>query len=86
MAAWPTLKSLRQAGLKLTVDNRPVKLTKKLETALKKAVDYVLFIGAEDLQQQSFNLKHLSSQTENRLNLKQIIIELTAKESKGLLK
>ncbi len=78
--AWPVFKTLRKEGLKVAVDSRSLKPAKKIETALKRDVKYVLFIGASDLKEELFNLKHLPSRRENRLSLPRIISKLAQSE------
>lgn len=74
--AWPILKTLRAENLKTVVDNRPIKVAKKIETALKKGIDHVLFVGAADLKEEIFNLKHLPSGQESKLSLARVISKL----------
>ena len=74
--AWPLLKALRAEGLKVAVDSRPVKPAKKIETALKRGVAHVLFVGPADLKEELYNLRHLPSRQEGRLSLPRIISKL----------
>ena len=74
--ALPIFKALRTEGLKTVVDNRPLKPAKKIETALKRGIEYVLFVGEADLREELFNLKHLPSQQESKLSLERIISKL----------
>ena len=74
--AWPLLKALRYEGFKVAVDSRPLKPAKKIETALKRGVTHALFVGAADLKEELFNLKHLPSRQEDRLSLPRIISKL----------
>lgn len=76
--AWPTFKAMRAEGLRFAVDSRPIKLAKKIEVALKKGAAYVLFIGAADLEEERFNLKHLPTGEEKRLSLPRVISELAS--------
>ena len=74
--AWPIFKAFRAEGLKTVVDSRPIKVSKKIETALKKGIDHVLFVGAVDLKEEIFNLKHLPSGQESKLSLARVISKL----------
>ena len=74
----PMLKTLRSEGLKVSVDSRLVKVSKKIEVAVKKQVPYVLFVGPTDLQEELFNLRHLPSREETRLSLARIVSKLVA--------
>ncbi|MCY4088618.1 MAG: histidine--tRNA ligase [Candidatus Saccharibacteria bacterium] len=75
---WSLLKNIRFEKLKVFVDSRPLKPNKKLETALKREIDYVLFIGQKDIDEGLYNLKHLPSKTEHRLSEARLISKLTA--------
>ena len=74
--AWPVLKALRAEGFNPVVDNRPAKAAKKIETAVKRRIDHVLFIGPADLEEERFNLKHLPTGKEDRLSLARVISKL----------
>ena len=74
--ALPIFKALRAEGFKIAVDSRSLKSAKKVETALKRGVKHVLFIGAADLKEELFNLKHLPTRQEHRLSLARIISKL----------
>lgn len=76
--AWPIIRSLQKEDLITIVDNRDLKPSKKLETALKRQAQHVLFIGAEDLKQERFNLKHLPTSREEQLSLNRIITKLSS--------
>lgn len=72
----PLLKALRAEKLQPVVDSRPIKPAKKIETALKRKIDHVLFVGAADLKEELFNLRHLPSSQESKLSLTRIISKL----------
>ena len=74
--ALPVFKALRAEGFKVAVDSRPLKPAKKVEAAVKRGVRNVLFIGAADLKEELFNLKHLPTRQERRLSLARIISKL----------
>ncbi|RWZ78821.1 MAG: histidine--tRNA ligase [Candidatus Microsaccharimonas sossegonensis] len=62
---------LRSAGINTEVDMTSRKIDKKLKTATKKCIEYVLFVGEHDTD--SFSLKNLVSQEEVKLSIKDII-------------
>lgn len=77
--ALPVIQALRNEGLKAVVDSRRVNLAKKITTASKRKINYVLFIGANDLKEEQFNLKHLPSGQESKLSIARVISKLADK-------
>ena len=74
--AQPVIASLRQAGLKIAVDLSGRKLDKQTKSASKRGLNYVLYIGQEELDSQKFTLKNLASGQESKLSLDQIKTQL----------
>ncbi len=66
--------SLRKAGVAVSVDISRRKLDKQLKTALKRAVSHIIFVGPEDTD--TFMLKDLAAETEERLSVEQIAARL----------
>jgi histidyl-tRNA synthetase len=64
---------LRSQGIKVEVDISGRKLDKQIKTAVKKKISHVLFIGDQELSGGTFTLKNLSTETEEKLTLSQII-------------
>ncbi|MBC7564658.1 histidine--tRNA ligase [Candidatus Saccharibacteria bacterium] len=62
---------LRAAGINTEVDMTLRKVDKKIKTALKKNIKYVLFVGANDSD--SFSLKNITGDDEQKLSVAQII-------------
>jgi histidyl-tRNA synthetase len=62
---------LRAAGINTEVDITTRKIDKKIKTATKKNIEYVLFIGANDVD--TFSLKNLFSEEEVKLSVTDII-------------
>jgi len=62
---------LRAAGINTEVDITTRKIDKKIKTANKKNIEYVLFVGANDSD--AFSLKNLRSEVEEKLSVDDII-------------
>ncbi|HEY8886322.1 MAG TPA: histidine--tRNA ligase [Candidatus Microsaccharimonas sp.] len=62
---------LRAAGINTEVDITTRKIDKKIKTAFKKNIEYVLFVGANDTD--VFSLKNLISEVEEKLSVDDII-------------
>jgi len=67
---------LREAGIKTEVDITSRKLDKQIKTALKKKIPYILFVGESEVEQGEYTLKNLSSETEEKLIVQEIISKL----------
>lgn len=67
---------LRAAGIKSEVDITGRKLDKQIKTALKKKIPYILFIGESEVEEGQYTLKDLSSETEEKLIVQEIISKL----------
>ncbi len=70
--AQSTISALREQGLNVAVDlsGRPV--DSQIKSALKKGVNFVLFIGNEELTSGKFTLKNLESREESKVELNDI--------------
>jgi len=64
---------LRKAGVKTEVDITGRKFDKQLKTALKKLIPHILFIGESEVEKGEYTLKNLSTETEEKLTVQQII-------------
>jgi histidyl-tRNA synthetase len=64
---------LRSQGIKVEVDISGRKLDKQIKTAVKKKISRVLFVGDQELAEEVFTLKNLSTETEEKLSLSKII-------------
>lgn len=62
---------LRAAGINTEVDITTRKIDKKIKTATKKNIEYVLFVGANDTD--TFSLKNLLTEQEDKLLVTDII-------------
>ena len=64
---------IRQNSVNVAVDFTNRKVEKKIKSAIKAGAEYVLFIGEDELREQTYSLKELSTGEENRLTVEQII-------------
>ena len=64
---------IRQNNVNVAVDFTNRKVEKKIKSAIKAGAEYVLFIGEDELREQTYSLKELSTGEENRLTVEQII-------------
>jgi len=62
---------LRAAGINTEVDITDRKIDKKIKTALKKNIEYLVFVGASD--DQLYSLKNVSNEEEQKLSTEEII-------------
>jgi histidyl-tRNA synthetase len=67
---------LRQAGVNTEVDITDRKLDKQIRTAVKKNIQYLLFVGAQDAEKGEYSLKNIEAETEEKLSPEQIIEKL----------
>jgi len=73
VAAQPVLDDLRDMGLNLAVDSTGRKPDKQLKAALKKGLQYALFIGERELQDEQLVLKDLTTEVEERHSAQRIV-------------
>ena len=62
---------LRKAGINTEVDMTTRKIDKKIKTAAKKNIEYVLFVGSNDID--TFSLKDITGDFEQKLSVADII-------------
>lgn len=60
------VKELRDMGLNVAVDLTGRKLDKQIKTAEKKGIQYVLFVGEQELEDEQFPLRNLRAGTEEK--------------------
>jgi histidyl-tRNA synthetase len=68
---------LRSAGINTEVDITKRKLDKQIKTALKKKIPYILFVGQSEVEEGEYTLKNLSSETEEKLVVQEIITKFS---------
>jgi histidyl-tRNA synthetase len=67
------LSELREMGLNVAVDMTNRKADKQLKTAVKKGINYVLFIGENELNDEQYMLKNLKTGEEKRVSLQRAV-------------
>lgn len=67
------LKKLREMGLNIAVDSTGRKLDKQLKTALKKNINYVMFIGEKELSEEQYPIKNLHTGVEEKHGLERLV-------------
>ncbi len=72
-AALDVARQLRSEGVSVEVDTTGRKLDKQLKAALKKDVPFLLFIGANEVQQGVYTLKETATANEEKLALEQVV-------------
>ena len=68
---------LRASGVNVAIDFTDRKLDKKIRAAVKMGVQYLLFVGEEELTEQKYTLKNVTTGEENKLMLNNIIDVVT---------
>jgi histidyl-tRNA synthetase len=71
--AQKTIAALREMGLNVAVDPSGRKIGDQIKTALKKNINYVLFIGEQELDNERFKLKNLASGVEEEHGAERIV-------------
>lgn len=64
---------LRALGINVSVDFTGRKLDKVIKSAAKTGVPYLLFVGEDELASGQYTLKNISTETEQKLTLGQVI-------------
>ncbi|MCL2451486.1 histidine--tRNA ligase [Candidatus Saccharibacteria bacterium] len=67
---------LRAAKINVAVDFTDRKIDKKIRTAVKSGVSYVLFIGEDELAEQKYTLKNLATGEQENLTIREISTKL----------
>jgi len=63
---------LRSSGINVEVDITGRKLDKQIKTAVKKGIDYLLFVGPQDVATGEYSLKRVENEQEEKLTVEQI--------------
>lgn len=64
---------LRAEGVRVAVDNTDRKLDKQIKTAVKQKINYLLFVGQQEIDQELYKLKDVANETEQELSLERIV-------------
>ncbi len=67
------LADMRDMGLHVAVDSSGRKLEKQIKTAVKKGIQYAIFIGEAELASDQFRLRNLADGTEEAHSLQRIL-------------
>jgi histidyl-tRNA synthetase len=67
------LNELRDMGLNVAVDSTGRKLDKQIKTAVKKGINYAIFIGEAELQSGQYKLRNLVDGTEEQHSAQRIV-------------
>lgn len=71
-------RQLRANGLNVEVDISGRKIDKQIKAAIKKNIPYLLFVGPNDSETNQYSLKNSVDETEEKLNLEQIIEKVSS--------
>lgn len=66
-------ETLREMGVKTSVDLTARKTDKQLKSAIKSGVNYVMFIGQQEIETEQFKLKNLATSEESTHSLERIV-------------
>jgi histidyl-tRNA synthetase len=69
----PTIDYLREQGLNVAVDFSNRSLDAQIKSALKKGINFVLFIGDAEISSGLFTLKNLDTREETKVSLADIV-------------
>ena len=72
-AAQKVVADLREMGLNVAVDFSGRKPEKQIKSAVKKGINYVVFIGEQELSDEQFTLKNLQTGEEERRSVQRIV-------------
>lgn len=64
---------LRSENVRVEVDITGRKLDKQIKTAIKKDITYLMFVGEEDIKNESYNFKDTKTGNEEKLGIERII-------------
>lgn len=71
--AIPVVHELRRLGVNVAVDSTNRKIEKQLRTAIKKEIQFVLFIGEREIAEERFVLKNLKTGQEESHGIERIV-------------
>ncbi|HSH18593.1 MAG TPA: histidine--tRNA ligase [Candidatus Saccharimonadales bacterium] len=73
LAAQKPIAELRATGLNLAVDTTGRKIGAQIQTAEKKGIHYVLFIGEQEIAEERYGLKNLQTGAEEKHGISRLI-------------
>jgi histidyl-tRNA synthetase len=81
LPAQQVLATMRKEGVRVAVDSTDRRLDSKIKSAAKAGYPFVLFLGEEEIKNQRFKLKNLTTGEEHEHSLERIISILDARHS-----
>jgi len=70
------LQQLRSEGIKAEIYPESLKMKKQFAYADKKGIPYMLIIGPEEIETQTYSLKNLNTGEQTKLSLSQVVSEI----------
>ncbi len=64
---------LREEGVRVAVDKTDRKIDRQIRTAVKQKINYLLFVGEQEVRDEMYRLKDVASETEEVLSLSRIV-------------
>lgn len=64
---------LREEGVRVAMDMTGRKIDKQIKTAVKQKINYLLFVGDQEIRDQQYRLKDVENETEETLALERVI-------------
>ena len=75
--AMKSIRSLRNAGITAELYPDSSKMGKQMKYADKRDIPFVILAGEEEIEQQTFTLKHMKSGEQDTLRLEDLISKLS---------
>ncbi|MFZ1812323.1 MAG: histidine--tRNA ligase [Candidatus Saccharimonadales bacterium] len=72
-AARKLADDLREEGVRVAVDMTGRKLDKQIRTAVKQQINYLLFVGEKEIEDEIYKLKDVASETEEELSFERVV-------------
>ncbi len=72
-AARKLADELRDEGVRVALDMTGRKLDKQIKAAVKQKVNYLLFVGQQEIDNETYKLKDVADETEQELSLERIV-------------
>lgn len=72
-AARKLADQLREEGVRVALDMTGRKLDKQIKTAVKQRVNYLLFVGQQEVDNEIYKLKDVADESEQELSLERIV-------------
>jgi histidyl-tRNA synthetase len=65
---------LREEGVNVEVDITSRKLDKQIKTAVKKSIPFMMFVGEQELEEETYTLKDVAEEKEHKLSFEQLVV------------